>query len=98
MEREGAGGVKETSSQRKKRALRTTMQHRQEALFLQSPIGMAVTTLDGQIGRLNPALCLLLDATIGEFIGASFADIAHADHASVIRRPLEGRRDAKLRT
>ena len=62
------------------------MQHRQEVLFLQSPIGMAVTTLDGHLGRINPALCELLGATIGDLMGRTFADLAPPAHAEQIRR------------
>ena len=58
-----------------------------EALFAQgfeqSPLGLALTNLDGTFSQVNPALAQLLGyASPQELVGVSFASVTHPDDAA----------------
>ena len=53
--------------------------------FEMAPIGMAITTLDGKIKRVNQALCDALGYTKAELLELSFAEISHPEDAEYHR-------------
>ena len=51
--------------------------------FELAPIGMAITSLDGKIERVNQALCEALDYTQPELLKLSFAEISHGEDSEI---------------
>ena len=74
------------------RALRVS-EERFRSGFEHSPIGMALTNLDGTFNRVNMALAEMLGYTPDELVGVSFASLIHpgdaADSVDAMRRILE---------
>jgi diguanylate cyclase (GGDEF)-like protein/PAS domain S-box-containing protein len=50
-----------------------------EEVFEHAPNGMALTDSAGRVFRVNPAMCRMLGATVGELLGQSFAEMTHPD-------------------
>ncbi|WP_246141990.1 bifunctional diguanylate cyclase/phosphodiesterase [Hyella patelloides] len=62
--------------------------------FESAPIGMAITTLEGQIKRVNQSLCEALNYTETELLKLSFTDISHPEdlelHLSLEKKLAHG--------
>jgi diguanylate cyclase (GGDEF)-like protein/PAS domain S-box-containing protein len=52
-------------------------------IFEMAPIGMAITTLDGKLERVNQSLCDALGYTTEELISLTFAQIAHPEDREI---------------
>ncbi len=63
------------------RALRLS-EERFRGGFEHSPIGMALTNLDGTFSRVNAALARMLGYTREELVGVNFASLTHPDDAA----------------
>jgi diguanylate cyclase (GGDEF)-like protein/PAS domain S-box-containing protein len=57
-------------------------QGRFELAFQRSPIGMALTTIEGRYERVNEAMCELLGRTPSEMLATSVLDTTHPDDLS----------------
>ena len=75
-------GEKPDAAAPPRRLHRTTMQHEHEVLFMRSPIGMAVASLDGRLFRINPALCELLGRSLSQLMGNTLADMADPEQVA----------------
>jgi diguanylate cyclase (GGDEF)-like protein/PAS domain S-box-containing protein len=53
--------------------------------FANAPMGVALTTPDGVLVDVNPALCALLGRTAEELHGTSLHDLVHRDMAAAMR-------------
>jgi diguanylate cyclase (GGDEF)-like protein/PAS domain S-box-containing protein len=73
-------GIAEDITQRKlaEEAMRKS-EEQFRLTFESAPIGMAITTLDGQFKRVNQSLCEALSYSEAELLKLSFADISHPD-------------------
>jgi diguanylate cyclase (GGDEF)-like protein/PAS domain S-box-containing protein len=52
-------------------------------IFEMAPIGMAITTLDGKLERVNQSLCDALGYTKEELVSLTFAQIAHPEDREI---------------
>ncbi len=59
-----------------------------EAGFENSPIGLALSTVDGTFLRINPALSAMLGYTSAELLGRNFTDVSHPDDLLLDARAL----------
>ena len=57
----------------------TSANRRFEQAFVRSPIGMAITTLEGRFVRANPAMCELLGRDARELLTRSILELTHPD-------------------
>jgi len=57
----------------------TSANRRFEQAFVRSPIGMAITTLEGRFARANPAMCELLGRDARELLTTSILELTHPD-------------------
>ncbi|MGZ4668958.1 MAG: diguanylate cyclase domain-containing protein [Blastococcus sp.] len=68
--------------------------------FANAPMGVALTTTDGILVDVNPALCAMLGWTPDELHGRSVLDLAHPEAAAAAREAhaaLSDRRDRPMR-
>jgi len=68
--------------------------------FANAPMGVALTTTDGVLVDVNPALCAMLGWTAEELYGRSVLDLAHPDAAAAARdaySALSARHDRPMR-
>ncbi|HEV7211575.1 MAG TPA: sensor domain-containing diguanylate cyclase [Blastococcus sp.] len=68
--------------------------------FANAPMGVALTTADGVLVDVNPALCAMLGWTAEELCGRSVLDLAHPEAAAAAREAhaaLSARHDRPMR-
>ncbi len=77
---------------RRGKALRREAQ-RDRATFDEAPTGSVITSADGTIERVNPAVCKMTGLTAGELIGTRFLELAHPesdDDSAAVATELTG--------
>ena len=88
-------GIAEDITQRKlaEEAMRKS-EEQFRLIFESAPIGMAITSLEGQIKRVNQSLCEALGYTEAELLKLNFAEISHIDdldfHLSLEKKLANG--------
>jgi diguanylate cyclase (GGDEF)-like protein/PAS domain S-box-containing protein len=63
-------------------------QERFRSAFEHAPIGMALTSLDGRLFRVNRALVQILGRGESELLAASITDLSHAEDRDVFREAM----------
>jgi PAS domain S-box-containing protein len=83
------GILENITEQRRSQRAQFAADERFRRAFEKSPIGMALTSLDGKLQRVNEAFCELLGYAEDELVGTTVAEITHpedrAESASVMR-------------
>ena len=77
---------RDVSERRLARRRELRARSRFEQAFQRSPIGMAITTLEGRFVRVNQALCELLGRTSTELLTTSVLDVTHRDDIETTAR------------
>jgi diguanylate cyclase (GGDEF)-like protein/PAS domain S-box-containing protein len=80
-----------SAKQRAERVLRAT-EHRFREIFTSSPVGIAITSLDGRFHETNPALARILGCPSDGLTGRSLVEFFTDDEPINPRDPLRGRR------
>jgi PAS domain S-box-containing protein len=65
--------------------------------FINAPIGMALTSLEGRFLQVNGALCAMLDRPEAELVGATVPSLTHPDDQAADRAAMQAMRDGKQR-
>ena len=56
--------------------------------FDASPVGMALTAVDGRLLEVNPALCRMLSCEVADLLGRSIGELCAADDAGAVAAAL----------
>lgn len=80
-----------SAKQRAERVMQAT-ENRFREIFASSPVGIAITSLDGKFSETNPALAAILGCPAEELVGRSLIEFFTDDEPSHPFDPLRGRR------
>ena len=64
-------------------------EERLRVIFENAPVGIVVTSLDGRLQQVNPAMCHTMGYTAAELLALSIADLTHPDDLATSQKLLK---------